>query len=110
MQVQNAIIPANDGVENQALMADSSSFAANTSSHIVHSVNHSEMAVNDSTDSALPEAQTNLTEIVRTPEINLLDERTLLACIVRTIPAGGQIRISSTVSESELCTFRLHET
>lgn len=27
----------------------------------------------------------------------LLDERSLLACIVRTIPAGGRIRISSTV-------------
>jgi hypothetical protein len=30
-------------------------------------------------------------------EIALLDERALLACIVRTIPPGGRIRISSTL-------------
>lgn len=36
----------------------------------------------------------------KTPEPKLMDERSLLACIVRTIPsgAGGQIRISTTVS------------
>ncbi|KAL0710289.1 hypothetical protein Bca4012_017267 [Brassica carinata] len=33
----------------------------------------------------------------RNMESALLDERSLLACIVRTIPAGGRIRISSTV-------------
>ncbi|WZY81353.1 hypothetical protein YC2023_027737 [Brassica napus] len=33
----------------------------------------------------------------RNLESALLDERSLLACIVRTIPAGGRIRISSTV-------------
>ena len=33
-------------------------------------------------------------------EANLLDERSLLACIVRTIPpgSGGRIRITTTVS------------
>ncbi|KFK26984.1 hypothetical protein AALP_AA8G319300 [Arabis alpina] len=33
----------------------------------------------------------------RNLESTLLDERSLLACIVRTIPAGGRIRISSTL-------------
>ncbi|XP_056159568.1 uncharacterized protein LOC115680701 isoform X3 [Syzygium oleosum] len=33
----------------------------------------------------------------RNPETNLLDERSLLACIVRTVPPGGKIRISSTL-------------
>ncbi|KAG2333067.1 hypothetical protein Bca52824_004247 [Brassica carinata] len=33
----------------------------------------------------------------RNMESALLDERSLLACIVRTIPAGGRIRISSTL-------------
>nr|VDC79580.1 unnamed protein product [Brassica rapa] len=33
----------------------------------------------------------------RNLESALLDERSLLACIVRTIPAGGRIRISSTL-------------
>lgn len=98
---------ANHGPEDQVLMTEQSSSAANTSSHINHSVNHSEMATNNSTDSVLPEeyastGQTNLTEIGRTSETALLDERTLLACVVRTIPAGGRIHISSTVSECQL--------
>ncbi|XP_010048647.1 uncharacterized protein LOC104437401 isoform X1 [Eucalyptus grandis] len=33
----------------------------------------------------------------RNSETNLLDERSLLACIVRTVPPGGKIRISSTL-------------
>ncbi|KAF7816640.1 uncharacterized protein G2W53_030609 [Senna tora] len=99
---QNVITLGNHGLEDQDLMADQSSSAANTSSPIFHSVNNNEMTVNDSTNSVLPEAynstvQTNLMEITRSSEITLLDERTLLAFIVRTIPAGGQIRISSTL-------------
>ncbi|KAM7272726.1 hypothetical protein ACFE04_027389 [Oxalis oulophora] len=33
----------------------------------------------------------------KTSDIGVLDERSLLACIVRTIPPGGKIRISSTL-------------
>lgn len=44
----------------------------------------------------------NILTLGKIPEPTLLDERSLLACIVRAIPAGsgGRIRISSTVSES----------
>ncbi|CAJ2667323.1 unnamed protein product [Trifolium pratense] len=43
------------------------------------------------------EIKTASTTITKVPEIALLDERSLLACIVRTIPAAGRIRISSTL-------------
>lgn len=36
----------------------------------------------------------------KSSEITLLDEGSLLRCIVRTIPPNGRIRISSTVSET----------
>ena len=60
----------------------------------VHSVNFSEATINNGTGSILPEKS------VKTSDTALLDERSLLACIVRTIPTGGRIRISSTVSWS----------
>ncbi|PPS17086.1 hypothetical protein GOBAR_AA03499 [Gossypium barbadense] len=41
--------------------------------------------------------QTNNLISAKTSETALLDERSLLACIVRTIPTGGKIRISSTL-------------
>ncbi|XP_054788775.1 uncharacterized protein LOC129294428 isoform X2 [Prosopis cineraria] len=99
---ENAVASTNCGPGDQFLMAEQTNSAATASSHTVHLVKQSEMATNVSADSVLPEAyvptgQTNLTEIIRTSEVTLLDERTLLACIVRTIPAGGRIRISSTL-------------
>lgn len=52
-------------------------------------------------DASLPEEpasleQTNSVPIGKTSEV-LIDERSLLSCIVRTIPAGGKIRITSTL-------------
>lgn len=90
---------------DQISVAEHANPAAIASSHIIHLVKHGERAKNASADSVLPEeydptGQTNLTEIMRTSEVTLLDERTLLACVVRTIPASGRIRISSTVSKS----------
>ncbi|KAK4784494.1 hypothetical protein SAY86_018862 [Trapa natans] len=41
--------------------------------------------------------QTNMMAAEKTSEHSLLDERSLLACIVRTIPAGGRICINSTL-------------
>ena len=69
----------------------------------VHHMHFREAAVSNATDSVLSEAaistgETNSLSTGRTPETALLDERALLACIVRTIPPGGRIRISSTVS------------
>ncbi|KAF2299490.1 hypothetical protein GH714_032175 [Hevea brasiliensis] len=43
------------------------------------------------------EAKTNMVTVGKTSETALLDERSLLACMVRTIPAGGIIRINSTL-------------
>lgn len=40
----------------------------------------------------------NLTLVEKNSDSLLLDERFLLACIARTLPATGKIRISSTVS------------
>uniref|UniRef100_A0A1J3IC04 DUF7725 domain-containing protein n=1 Tax=Noccaea caerulescens TaxID=107243 RepID=A0A1J3IC04_NOCCA len=45
----------------------------------------------------VPETQVSSGKAERNLESALLDERSLLACIVRTIPAGGKIRISSTL-------------
>ncbi|KAI4338024.1 hypothetical protein L6164_016379 [Bauhinia variegata] len=100
---QNVMASSNHGPEDPILTTEQSSSAVNaSSSNIVHSVNHSDVVINNPTDSVLSEAyatsgQTNSTTISRTLETALLDERSLLACIVRTIPAGGRIRISSTL-------------
>ncbi|XP_054797381.1 uncharacterized protein LOC129302483 isoform X1 [Prosopis cineraria] len=99
-QDENVTTSASHGAEDQVLVTEQSSSAANASSHQIHSVNHSVMT-ESSADSVLSEASAstghmNLT-VARTLEAALLDERALLACIVRTIPAGGRIRISSTL-------------
>lgn len=90
-------------LEDQALIAEPTP-ASNTSPSdtSIHAVNLDKSSVNV-TGSVLPEAfvsigQINTLTAGRTSEIALLDERSLLTCIVRTIPAGGRIRISSTVS------------
>lgn len=61
--------------------------------------------MNNPTGGILSEAfvssgQRNIPAVGKASEIVLLDERSLLACVVRTIPpgSGGKIRISSTVS------------
>lgn len=69
----------------------------------MHSVHTSENTVNNITGAVLSEAyvpagQLNTLMAERALETSLLDERSLLACVVRTIPPGGRIRISSTVS------------
>lgn len=49
--------------------------------------------------SIVPETLVSSGKPERNSECALLDERSLLTCILRTIPAGGRIRISSTVSK-----------
>lgn len=51
-----------------------------------------------SSESLASASQKNTVAAGKSSETPLLDERSLLACIVRTIPPGGRIRISSTVS------------
>ncbi|KAL1206626.1 hypothetical protein V5N11_027190 [Cardamine amara subsp. amara] len=47
--------------------------------------------------SIVPETQVSSGKVERSLGSALLDERSLLACIVRTIPAGGRIKMSSTL-------------
>ncbi|XP_073261093.1 uncharacterized protein [Populus alba] len=92
------------GLEDQALTEEQASSAASASlsETSVHSVNVSETTINKGTGAVASEAfissdQTNVVTGGKTSDTPLLDERSLLACIVRTIPTGGRIRINSTL-------------
>ncbi|KAF5442664.1 hypothetical protein F2P56_035298 [Juglans regia] len=99
---QNVPTSSNHGLEGQSTAEGPSSVAnPSASDNSIHSVNLSETAVNNAS-AALPESfvstgQSNILTAGKASELALLDERSLLACIVRTIPAGGQVRISSTL-------------
>ncbi|XP_062147780.1 uncharacterized protein LOC133856742 isoform X2 [Alnus glutinosa] len=99
----NVLTSTNHGLEGQVSTADQLSSAANPSSSdaSIQDVNLSETAINNATGAGLPESfvstrQENTPTVGKTSEPALLDERSLLACIVRTT-AGGRIRISSTL-------------
>lgn len=71
----------------------------------IHNVNISDVVINNASGSgavvseAFVSSGPNIPIMVeKASETALLDERALLACIVRTIPAGGRIQISLTVS------------
>lgn len=97
----------NHVLEDQVLTAEEASIAACPSppDTSLHSVNFNETKISNGTAAILSEksvstGQNNSLMSAKTSETALLDERSLLACIVRTVPAGGRIRISSTVSWS----------
>ncbi|GMI76516.1 hypothetical protein like AT5G53620 [Hibiscus trionum] len=102
---QNILNMNNHVLEDQILTAEETSTAATASpSHdtSVHSVDFCETTVKNGTGAIFPEklvspGQTNNLISSKISETALLDERSLLACIVRTIPTGGRIRISSTL-------------
>ncbi|KAJ6976572.1 hypothetical protein NC653_028660 [Populus alba x Populus x berolinensis] len=101
MKDQNVLNFNNHG---QALMEEQASSAASVSlsETSTHSVNVNETTINNGTAAVSTKAliSSDLTNMVtggKTSESPLLDERSLLTCIVRTIPAGGQIRINSTL-------------
>lgn len=102
----NTITLTNHALESQGLTAEQPSPAASTtpSDTSNHPVNFGEISISNVTSTVLPEAyvsarQPNTLATGKTTEVTLLDERSLLACIVRTIPSGsgGKIRISSTL-------------
>ncbi|OMO97807.1 hypothetical protein COLO4_14351 [Corchorus olitorius] len=100
---QNILNMNNHVLEDQVLTGEEASTAASPSppDTSVHPVNFME-TTNNGTDAILPEksvstGQSNILISAKTSETALLDERQLLACIVRTIPTGGRIRISSTL-------------
>ncbi|KAL1059858.1 hypothetical protein V6Z11_1Z001300 [Gossypium hirsutum] len=105
-QEQNILNMNNDVQEDQIPTAEETSTAAAAASPShdtsVHSVNFCETTIKNGTGAIFPEklvstGQTNNLISAKTSETALLDERSLLACIVRTIPTGGKIRISSTL-------------
>ncbi|KAB2066977.1 hypothetical protein ES319_A09G196000v1 [Gossypium barbadense] len=93
----------NHVLEDQVLSAEEASTAASPSpDSSEHSVNFKGTTTSNGANAIMPEksvstGQTNILISAKTSETALLDERSLLARIVRTIPTGGRIRISSTL-------------
>lgn len=90
--------------ESQGLMVERPGPTSNISSseEANHTGKLSESTINItsdvvSTESFASASLKNTVAAVKSSETPLLDERSLLACIVRTIPPGGRIRISSTL-------------
>ncbi|KAJ4726737.1 Reticulocyte-binding 2 a [Melia azedarach] len=101
---QNDISLSDHGLQGEVVKAEqpSSVASASPSNTSINLVNLGETTINNDSSAALPEAlistrQMNTVISEKTSETALLDERSLLACIVRTIPPGGRIRISSTL-------------
>ncbi|KAK4734771.1 hypothetical protein R3W88_009032 [Solanum pinnatisectum] len=105
-EVNNVNSSANYMLESQGLrMGEFSSIADKSSAEISNNVHNSTESVTDTVSSAVltetyvAGGQKNAYAVGKSAEVNLLDEKALLACIVRTIPpgSGGRIRISSTL-------------
>ncbi|XP_022138130.1 uncharacterized protein LOC111009376 isoform X2 [Momordica charantia] len=95
------------GLNGGKLSPAVSTLASDSSS--IHNVNVSELVINDASGSGAVVTEAFGSSGLKIPmmmgktsETALLDERSLLACIVRTIPAGGRIQISSTLP-NRLC-------
>ncbi|CAK8567667.1 unnamed protein product [Lathyrus sativus] len=93
-EMKNPVTLSNDGPASQILLTEQGSSAANAPSVGDMIQNNSDTVLSEALAST---GQTTSTTIPKVPETALLDERSLLACIVRTIPAAGRIRISSTL-------------
>ncbi|XP_021763324.1 uncharacterized protein LOC110728013 isoform X2 [Chenopodium quinoa] len=97
-------IISNNGTEMHNVVTEQpcSAVEQSPSESSAHTVPFAEATVNNADDVASTESyvstdQSNGLSTRKISESPLLDERALLACIVRTIPAGGKIRISSTL-------------
>ncbi|KAL4019347.1 hypothetical protein IC575_023000 [Cucumis melo] len=109
---QNDLGAGDQVLEEQGLSGGKLSPAVSTltfDSSSVHNVSVSEMAINNASGSGVVVPEVFVSSALKIPmmvgktsETALLDERALLACIVRTIPAGGRIQISSTLP-NRLC-------
>lgn len=105
-EVNNVNSSANYILESQGLrMGEFSSNADKSSAEVPNNVHNSTESVTDTVSGAvlaepyIAGGQKNVYAVGKSAEVNLLDEKALLACIVRTIPpgSGGRIRISSTL-------------
>ncbi|KAL3524450.1 hypothetical protein ACH5RR_017284 [Cinchona calisaya] len=102
---RNVNLSSNAPAEAQGLMMEKTGSASNESSseEANHAINFNGSTTDTVADVVISEAfaagQKNTGIVGKLSEANLLDERSLLACIVRTIPpvSGGRIRISSTL-------------
>ncbi|XP_074319916.1 uncharacterized protein LOC141656766 isoform X3 [Silene latifolia] len=91
-------IAANEPVSQDVMTEQPSSTASPSPlESSVQPVHVNEASLNCASDAVLSTEQTNSLASGTVPESALLDERALLASIVRTIPPGGKIRISSTL-------------
>ncbi|XP_052187220.1 uncharacterized protein LOC127797989 isoform X2 [Diospyros lotus] len=105
--MENTVTPlTSHGLDGEGFTTEQASSAASVpSSETPNShANFSETTMNNTAGTVTSEAflasgQKNTHTGGKTSEISLLDERSLLACIARTIPPGpgGRIRISSTL-------------
>lgn len=100
----NATNIADNRPQNQELATEELESAANVSASEAsgHPVHFADATMNSAVDAGLSEGFVSATPANslltgKRTETVLLDERALLACIVRTIPAGGKIHISSTL-------------
>ncbi|XP_059304473.1 uncharacterized protein LOC132056342 isoform X5 [Lycium ferocissimum] len=105
-EVNNVNSSANYMLESQGLrMGEFSSNVDKSSAEVPNNVHNSAESVTDTlsgtvlTETYVAGGQKNAYAVGKSVDVNLLDEKALLACIVRTIPPGsaGRIRISSTL-------------
>ncbi|KAK4351020.1 hypothetical protein RND71_030333 [Anisodus tanguticus] len=105
-EVNNANSAANYMLESQGLsMGEFSSNADKLSTEVPNNTHNLAESVTATmsgavlTETYVAGGQKNAYAVGKSVEVNLFDEKALLACIVRTIPpgSGGRIRISSTV-------------
>ncbi|GMH28082.1 hypothetical protein Nepgr_029925 [Nepenthes gracilis] len=94
----------NDASESRCPMKEHAISAASPPPTLtpIHPGHFTEATLNNAMDADLPDAfvSTGLTNSSPMGDVSLaslLDERSLLGCIVRTIPVNGKIRISSTL-------------
>ncbi|KAI3907284.1 hypothetical protein MKX01_021450, partial [Papaver californicum] len=88
--------------ERTVRQLSAANMSSGSSTHSINSAEATECNANVvvASEASFPaERVINMLPVRKTPEPKLLDERSLLVCIVRAIPAGsgGQIRISSTL-------------
>lgn len=105
-EVNNVNSSTNYMLESQGLrIGEFSSNADKSSAEVPNNVHNSTESVTDTvsgtvlTETYVAGGQKNAYAVGKSVEVNLLDEKALLACIVRTIPPGsaGRIRISATL-------------
>lgn len=99
---ERQVIPNTDHVTETMRTIEQSVIVGLTSEGVDNAKNFKEITMENGSstvvdDSYVSAGQKNIAG--KTSESYLLDERTLLASIARTIGSGGRIRISSTVSE-----------